>query len=127
MKAASTYNRSEILSLAHQIKKAENISFGEAQLKAWATTKANQVKNLLHSNIVTFQFFKEKGEVRTAIGTLSSDIFQYQAKGVATIQNPSVIKYFDLERNTFRSFRKDRFIKIVKVQSIKDIYAALAA
>lgn len=115
----TSYNRSQILRNAHSIKKANNITFADAQRQAWKEAKSEIVKDLLSSNVVTFQFEKENGEIRTAKGTLCTMLFFYENKGTQTIINQSTVKYWDLDANGFRCFKKSRFIKIIDIQAVQ--------
>ena len=105
--STSTFNRSQILSMAwanirSAKKKGITLTFGEAQKKAWA---ANTLKNALRaSNEVKFTFTKLDGSERIAYGTLMPEFFNgYSPKG-ANASNVGVVKYFDVEKNGFRSF-----------------------
>lgn len=113
------YNRSEILKKAYSIKNTEGVTFGEAQKRAWKEAKAETVKGLLSDNIVVFQFEKDNGEVRTAKGTLNTNLYTYQSKGTQGAINTDIVKYWDLESNGFRCFKKCRFIKIIEVQAVQ--------
>ena len=80
---------------------------------------AKQAKSLIHDlkqGKVRFKYKKNDGSIRTATGTLKSDIMNISDKKVAsarkrrTIPN-TIIVYFDLDSKGFRSFRKVNFIK----------------
>ena len=49
-----------------------------------------------------------------AVGTLDASKINYTRKTDATERetSPTVIKYFDLEKNAFRSFRAERFLSL---------------
>lgn len=71
-----------------------------------------ETKERLRKGATTFAYENAKGETRNAIGTLNfAQIpFTKQPKGTGKVNSPLIVKYFDLERNAFRSFRADRFI-----------------
>lgn len=115
-------NRSEVLSMAHRLKVAKGLTFGEAQKQAWKIVKAQTIKDLMKSALVTFYFLKENGEVRKATGTINGGVFSYQAKGgkveVLALSHTSAVKYWDIDANGFRSFRVDRLLKIEAVEMV---------
>jgi WYL_2, Sm-like SH3 beta-barrel fold len=118
------YNRSEILTNAHSIKVSEGISFGDAQRKAWATAKAENVKRLLVANVVTFEYMKEDKKtgdlvLRVATGTLNTNLYHYENKGTQATINNEIVKYWDIDSNAFRCFKKCRFIRITDVQAVQ--------
>lgn len=101
-------NRSQILTAAHKVRKANPaLSWGECQKQAWA---AYRLKEAMQSGIVEFSFIKSDKPVRTAKGTLNGDLFQYESKGASVLTSPDVIRYFDTEANGWRSFRIERLI-----------------
>lgn len=83
-------------------------SFAEALKAAWQRLK---VTNGLKSGVLTFVYIKTDGSIRKATGTLTG--LNYEAKGSQKQNIPQVVKYFDLEAQSFRSFRIDRFIGLV--------------
>lgn len=109
MKQQGKTTRSEVLSLAWEMKKDGTApTFGEAQKQAWAVIKAQKA---MRSEVVVFAFKKENGETRRAVGTLDQTRFQWTAKGQGeTKGSRAVVKYFDLESNGWRAFRAERFL-----------------
>ena len=102
----STFTRSEVLSLAWAIRKQTSLPWGHCQVLAWRSCR---LRSALHAGAVSFAYTKEDGTTRTAVGTLSPALFQYESKGSAHKQpSPLVIKYFDLEKQAFRSFHVER-------------------
>lgn len=103
-------NRSEVLTLAWTIRKnANGLTWGQCQAAAW---RALKLRSALYAGAVTFQFTKEDGTTRTANGTLSRDLFAYESKGGPVRENPLLVKFFDLEKQAFRSCRVDRLTRI---------------
>ena len=101
-------NRSQILTAAHKVRKANpGLSWGECQKQAWA---AYRLKEAMQSSIVEFSFIKSDSSVRLAKGTLNGDLFQCESKGAGVSTSPDVIRYFDTEANGWRSFRIERLI-----------------
>jgi len=97
------------LRLAHAIKKRTGMSWGEAQKLAWANLRL--YLSLYGGNFISFSYKKKSGEQRKAIGTRNVKIIpnQKQAKNSAGI-SLSVIKYFDFEKNNWRSFKPELLI-----------------
>ena len=80
---------------------------------------AKQAKTLIHDlkqGKIRFKYKKNDGTIRTAVGTLKSDLMNIPDKKVdaarerRTIPN-TILIYFDLDSKGFRSFRKVNFIK----------------
>lgn len=83
-------------------------SFAEALKAAWSRIK---VISGMKTGTVTFRYIKSDGSIRIATGTLSD--INYVAKATESKPKPEVVKYFDIEAQSFRSFRLDRFIGMV--------------
>ncbi len=114
MKNASTTatqtNRSEVLALAWAIRRQNQfLTWGQCQAQAWKVVK---LRAALRAGKATFTFQKNDGEVRQAVGTLNAEFFSYTNKGSDRAELPTVIKYFDLEKNAFRSFRAERIVSV---------------
>lgn len=100
----------EVMTLAHSIKKQNvMLTFSQCLAQAWKVVK---LRRALRAGVVVFTYQKNDGEVRTATGTLNGDLFQYDRKGTDRAELPNVIKYFDLEKNAFRSFRAERIMSV---------------
>lgn len=70
-----------------------------------------KLRNRLSKGIVEFIYLKHDGTIRKAKGTLLSELlppimYPYKNKSL------SVQRYYDLEKNEFRSFRKSSLICI---------------
>jgi WYL_2, Sm-like SH3 beta-barrel fold len=83
-------------------------TFAQALKAAWARVK---VVAGMKTGVVSFEYVKSDGTVRLAKGTLTG--FDYTAKTTESKPKPEIIKYFDVEAQSFRSFRLDRFIGLV--------------
>lgn len=102
--------RSEVLTLAHQIRKQNQfLTWGQCQAQAW---KVIRLRSALRAGATRFTFQKTDGEVREAYGTLNSTLFQYEHKGTERNESPTAIKYFDLDKNAWRSFRAERILSV---------------
>ena len=74
----------------------------------------------LQSTTVTFSYWKKDGSIREAHGTLRPDLIpeSLHPKGNPSIHhsiNPSIINYYDLNRQAWRSFDIRLFIGFVTV------------
>ena len=104
------FNRSEIHTLAHQIRRQNQfLTWGQCQAQAWQIVR---LRAALHLGATRFVFQKQDGEVREAYGTLNPTLFQYEHKGSDRAESPTAIKYFDLDKNAWRSFRAERILKV---------------
>ena len=75
------------------------------------TTSVEEMKNLLHTGIVNFEFIKKDGSVRQAKGTLLAEHLPApKADSKPHKKNDNVVVYFDLDKNEFRSFVKESFV-----------------
>lgn len=102
------FNRSEILSIAWQIRRQEtSLTWGQCQSAAW---KSIRLRSALRSGVVAFKYRKEDGEVRQALGTTNENLFRYENKGVSPVTKVIVIKYYDIEVGDWRSCRADRLL-----------------
>ena len=108
--AATATARSQALSLAWSIRRQNQfLTWGQCQAQAWKVVK---LRAALHAGKTTFTYQKNDGEVRQAVGTLNAGFFSYTNKGSDRAELPTVVKYFDLEKNAFRSFRAERILSI---------------
>lgn len=103
-------NRSEVVALAWQIlRQNQFLTWGQCQAQAWQVVR---LRSALRAGATRFTFQKQDGEVREAYGTLNPSLFSYEHKGSDRAESPTAIKYFDLEKNAWRSFRAERILKI---------------
>lgn len=75
-----------------------------------------RMRKELRGNIVTFKFKKRNGEIRTAHGTLHPDYLPKLRGGAPRPEHQMV--YYDLDKNSWRSFRSYSFIKIVNIKPV---------
>jgi stalled ribosome rescue protein Dom34 len=102
--------RSEILTMAWAIRRQNPLfTWSQCQVQAW---KVARLRASLRTGVASFTFQNNEGEVRAAKGTLNTDLFQYDYKGTKRGESVTVVKYFDLEKNAWRSFRADRFLTV---------------
>ena len=75
-----------------------------------------KMRRELRDNIVTFKFKKRNGETRTAHGTLHPDYLPKLKGGAPRPEHQMV--YYDLDKNSWRSFRSFKFIKILNIKPV---------
>lgn len=101
--------RSQVMSLAWKFIKFQMMNKSEAMRLAWMNV--NLKRNLFNRTCV-FNFKKADGTVRHAVGTMTSDVLaKIQGKREAS---PAVTVFYDKEKESFRSFRKERLLSIEK-------------
>lgn len=86
---------------------------GQALKYAWWF---ENFRDKLRTGIWRFSYFKVEGSIREAIGTLNPDLIpkEHHPKGEENISPKSgVFNYFDLGRNSWRSFRLENFIGFI--------------
>lgn len=77
-----------------------------------------EIKKMLKENkSLVFYFKKKDGTIRKAIGTLNPEIIEkmttnFTKNGYVPREIPNVQRYFDLEKNAWRSFNVDNFINV---------------
>lgn len=81
--------------------------------KTFKTTNLAEFSNMLHEGIVNFEFVKKDGTVRSAKGTLLQEYLptpNSDSDSTPRKKNENVMVYFDMEKNSFRSFVKESFV-----------------
>jgi hypothetical protein len=80
-------------------------------MATFKTTSVEELKDMLHKGIVSFEFIKKDGSVRQAKGTLLAEHLPAPKPDSKPRKvNDNVLVYFDLEKNEFRSFVKTSFV-----------------
>lgn len=83
---------------------------------SFKTTSLDEFSNMLKEGIVEFEFIKKDGTVRSAKGTLEPSLLPpAKPAGDSEVaaprkKNENVFVYYDLEKNSFRSFVKASFL-----------------
>lgn len=79
-------------------------------------TSFDDLKKMMKNGVVAFDFLKKDGTIRRAHGTLDSSILPPMdtTKTSTRKVNPNVFVYYDIDKESFRSFIKDNFIGLVK-------------
>lgn len=98
-------NKSKLFHIAHSIKHQFN-SFADALRKAWVIIK---LRARMKKQIVSFKFKKVDGSIREAKGTLRADLLP-EIKVTSNKKNHSVMAYFDVDAQVFRSFKVENLI-----------------
>lgn len=100
--------RSRVMKIAWQIRKRVHKAWRLCLKKAWEVIK---LERALRKGVVNFRYTKTDGSLRMAVGTLRNipSGTTYNGRRV-TKQGYRVFKYFDVERNAFRSFRVENVI-----------------
>ena len=81
------------------------------------TKKINitELKEMLKKGTVKFQYRKNNGEVRTAVGTLRSDLITHKpAGGMNRTKDAGYTTYFDVEKDAFRCFAESKLLGVVE-------------
>jgi hypothetical protein len=81
--------------------------------KTFKTTDLTEFNEMLHNGIVDFEFIKKDGSVRQAKGTLVAEYLpapKADSDGKSRKPNENVVVYFDMEKQSFRSFVKTSFV-----------------
>ena len=82
--------------------------------KTFKTTDLQEFSEMLHNGIVDFEFVKKDGTIRQAKGTLVAEHLPapkaVDSDAPARKTNENVLVYFDMEKQSFRSFVKSSFV-----------------
>ena len=81
--------------------------------KTFKTTDLQEFSEMLRNGIVEFEFVKKDGTVRQAKGTLVAEHLpapKADSDSKPRKQNENVLVYFDMEKQSFRSFVKSSFV-----------------
>ena len=74
-----------------------------------------QIVETLTSGVVNFKYTKKDGSERIASGTRHMDFIRTQGaepKGTG-VEKEGVITYYDLEKESWRSFREESFVEFL--------------
>ena len=78
-------------------------------------TDIKSFKEALRERVVSFKFNKKDGTIREAKGTTKSDLIPETQLSTGTgrkyTPNPNSVKYFDIEKEGWRSFNDKNFIE----------------
>jgi hypothetical protein len=98
--------RTEVFRRAYRLT-LTGINFSEALTKSWAIYRLQ--KNM-RSSVVEFRFRKISGEIRIAYGTLIKSVIDPLIKGVGKKNSPTLVTYFDCQKQGFRCFKEENLI-----------------
>ncbi|MCD1115595.1 SH3 beta-barrel fold-containing protein [Chryseobacterium turcicum] len=108
MKTPTTSFRKTVMLRAYHIMATTGKEWAICLKKAWQLYRLNKE---MHKGEVTFYFEKKDGSLRKAVGSLKMDSINYEFK---TDNQPKVttFTYFDIEANSFRSFKIENFMMV---------------
>lgn len=96
--------RHKVFCMAYELMKATGKAFSVCLSRAWALYRLTRQ---MHNGIVAFAYEKADGSLRKAKGTLKD--VQSLIKGTGT-ENYKTVRYFDVDKQSFRSFKVENFI-----------------
>lgn len=86
----------------------------ERNMKTLKVT-VTELRDMMKKGTVKFQYTKKDGSVRTAVGTLRSDLITKKpAGGVCHPKEAGYTIYFDTEKDAFRVFAESKLIGVVE-------------
>lgn len=100
--------RHEVMTIAHKIFGLAEMSWSIALKKAWMVVK---LISRMHKGVVSFQYQKIDGSIRTAKGTLVKTITDLLVNGKGK-SNDKTVAYFDIEQQGFRCFKVENILTI---------------
>lgn len=100
--------RKTVMKYAWQILKATGQAWRTCMIKAW---RLYRLAKAMREGVVTFCYAKVDGTIRNAVGTLKN-VPSGATFGGKRITKPSykTMRYFDLEKNGFRSFKIENLV-----------------
>lgn len=85
---------------------------------------AEKLKNKLQEGIVTFSYRKTNGEDRVATGTTKMSLVpedkRPQNNNANEYSSGMTQKYFDIEKNAWRSLRKDNLVVVLRYTDLSN-------
>lgn len=91
--------RVRVMKYAWQLFRTTTLEWRDCMIKAWKVVRL--IKEMTKGT-VEFMYKKVGGSLRYAKGTLSGILYEPRGKGKT---NWSTVRYYDVERQAFRSFR----------------------
>ena len=80
-------------------------------MATFKTTSVEDLKQMLHNGIVSFEFIKKDGSVRQAKGTLVAEhLPALKENDKSRKPSENVVVYFDMDKKSWRSFVKESFV-----------------
>ena len=100
--------RVRVMKYAWQLWKSTNQAWRLCMIKAW---QLYRLAKAMRETVVSFYYHKADGTIRKAIGTLRN-IPAGATLGGKKVTKPSykTMAYFDIEKNSFRSFKVENLI-----------------
>jgi hypothetical protein len=108
----------------HGFEVEDNVYLDDHLTESMSEEMEKKFKQALKEGKVKFEYKKVDGSIRKALGTLNPELMPGTGATEKKIEDgkkkrfvpPSILIYFDLESEGFRSFRKDNFIKFEEVK-----------
>lgn len=75
-----------------------------------------EFKDLLRNGKVSFKYTKKDGTERVAIGTLNNEYIESESatpKGDNKFESDTIVRYYDINANGWRSFIFENLIEII--------------
>lgn len=74
-----------------------------------------ELKEMLCKGQVKFQYKKNDGSIRTAVGTLKSSLITRKPFGGQNkVKDAGYVTYFDIEKDWWRCFAESKFLGVVE-------------
>ena len=74
-----------------------------------------ELKEMLHNGTVKFQYKKNDGTIRTAVGTLKSSLITRKPFGGQNkVKDAGYTSYFDVEKDAWRCFAESKLIGVME-------------
>lgn len=110
----NTTFRTTVFKRARIIEQTTGKSFPAALTKAW---QLHRLTLRMLTGVVYFSFECKNGSLRQAKGTLMTEILPHRIPGKDRVKSPEkgrykTYRYFDVEKNSFRSFRVSNLVNI---------------
>lgn len=92
---------------AWQLWKATKQAWRLCMVKAW---QLYRLAKSMRQGVVTFYYQKADGSIRKAVGTLKNLPARVSLGGKSSNPSYKTMAYFDVEKNSFRSFKVENLI-----------------
>ena len=118
----NTNTQSRVMHMAHRLRAGAGNAHPWASIVKYAWY-FERLRRWMHGGIVTFSYWKKDGSIREARGTLCPSLIP-EDKMPKGLQNSAIsyqtFRYFDLDRNDWRSFDISLFIGFVTIEELKE-------
>ena len=100
--------KKQVMTLAWLLVRSTGLNISDSLRMSWKNFK---LREEMKNKVVKFRYMKINGEERTALGTLKDTLIpSHDSSGAVRKSNALIQCYYDIDRDGWRSFRKENLI-----------------